>query len=727
MKKGTILFDDILTTIGEDAFKDCENITSITLPKKVNGILANAFQNCINLNEINYNGTSSDFKKIKFEANWNDNVPAEYAYCNDNKVRIKYNYLTFTALEDNCSIGFYNNPDSSVNPTIEYSFDKINWNTLTDNVTIENGSKMYCRGLNPNGISGGHGESGYNYFTGEGKFNVSGDIMSIIDYENTPETMVGTFYNLFGGNIDTSRDDFVDIVDASGLILSAKILTADCYQRMFSACISMVHGPQIKAEVLAPYCCWGMFIKCSSLIVAPELPATTLAGDCYYSMFSNCTSLTSAPELPATELADYCYFRMFRDCTSLTTAPVLPATVLATECYKEMFYDCSSLTTAPELPATTLTEWCYSNMFRGCTSLTTTPELPATELADYCYYRMFRDCTSLTTAPVLPATVLAEYCYSWMFEDCTKLNYIKCLATDVSAYMCTYGWVTNVSPTGTFVKHPDMSDWEINSVNGIPTGWTVNGGEIIEDESLPYVTFTAEEDGSSIGLNMLSTYQTLEYSRDTTIWNTFNTSTNISLNNGDKVYIRGVLTGNNTHSNCTRFKMSGKIAASGNCNAIWNYQDLNAPLKVGCGYGMFQDCTSLVTAPELPATVLAAICYSYMFYNCTSLVTAPELPAAELAYECYDFMFYNCTSLTTAPVLPATTLTERCYCYMFHNCTKLNHIACLATDRSAIGCTSNWVEGVSSTGTFIKHPNMNDWPTGENGIPSGWAVENAAL
>ena len=368
MKKGTILFDDILTTIGEDAFKDCENLTSITLPKKVNGILANAFQNCVNLNEINYNGNSSDFKKIKFEANWNDNVPAEYAYCNDSKVRIKYNYLTFTALEDNCSIGFYNNPDSSVNPTVEYSFDKVNWNTLTDNVTIENGSKMYCRGLNPNGISGGYGEGGYNYFTGEGKFNVSGDIMSIIDYENTPETMVGTFYNLFGGNIDTSRDNFVDIVDASNLILSAKVLTADCYQRMFSACMSMVYGPQIKAEVLAPYCCWGMFI--------------------------NCTSLTTAPELPATTLADSCYAYMFGSCTSLTTAP--------------------------ELPAMMLTEGCYISMFWGCTSL----------------------------------------------------NYIKCLATNISATDCITNWVEGVTSTGTFIKHPDMSNWT-TGVNGIPEGWTV--------------------------------------------------------------------------------------------------------------------------------------------------------------------------------------------------------------------------------------------------------------
>ena len=117
----------------------------------------------------------------------------------------------------------------------------------------------------------------------------------------------------------------------------------------------------------------------------------------------------------------------------------------------------------------------------------------------------------------------------------------------------------------------------------------------------PYVTFTAEEDNSSIGLISLSTNQTLEYSTDTTTWNTFEKTTNISLNNGDKVYVRGILSADNTSSNYTNFKMTGKIAASGNCNAIWNYQDLNTPLKAYCGYYMFRGCTSLTAAPELSA------------------------------------------------------------------------------------------------------------------------------
>ena len=242
-----------------------------------------------------------------------------------------------------------------------------------------------------------------------------------------------------------------------------------------------------------------------------------------------------------------------------------------------------------------------------------------------------------------------------------------------------------------------------------------------------YVTFTAEEDNSSVGLTRLSTNQTLEYSTDTTTWNTFDTTTNISLNNGDKVYVRGELSADNTSSNYTQFKMSGKIAASGNCNALWNYQDLNAPLKAYCGAYMFKECTSLTTVPELPATTLVNSCYNNMFRSCTSLTTAPELPATTLAHTCYGHMFCRCTSLTTAPELPVTELALYCYWNMFDGCTKLNYIKCLATDISANKCTSGWLSGVSSTGTFVKHPDMNDWTTGTSGIPSGWTVEDATL
>ena len=150
-------------------------------------------------------------------------------------------------------------------------------------------------------------------------------------------------------------------------------------------------------------------------------------------------------------------------------------------------------------------------------------------------------------------------------------------------------------------------------------------------------------------------------------------------------------------------------------------------LAYSCYGGMFNVCTSLTTAPALPATTLSQSCYNNMFYGCTSLTTAPVLPATTLAINCYGGMFQNCTSLTAAPELPATTLVNDCYRSMFYKCNRLNYIKCLATDISASDCTRYWVRNIASTGTFVKNPNMAGWTTGNNGIPTGWTVQDATI
>lgn len=128
----------------------------------------------------------------------------------------------------------------------------------------------------------------------------------------------------------------------------------------------------------------------------------------------------------------------------------------------------------------------------------------------------------------------------------------------------------------------------------------------------------------------------------------------------------------------------------------------------------------------LPATTLADGCYNRMFNGCGSLTSTPELPATTLAMGCYFYMFNGCTSLTTAPELPARTLVTNCYTGMFRNCTKLNYIKCLATDISANNCTTSWVYGVASSGTFYKNSSMfeSTWGRGVNGIPGNWSIYN---
>jgi hypothetical protein len=82
--------------------------------------------------------------------------------------------------------------------------------------------------------------------------------------------------------------------------------------------------------------------------------------------------------------------------------------------------------------------------------------------------------------------------------------------------------------------------------------------------------------------------------------------------------------------------------------------------------------------------------------------------------------------LTNAPELPATTLAEYCYEYMFANCSKLNYIKAMFITTPSEEYTGFWVDGVSSTGTFVKNVAATWDVTGSNGIPSGWTVETAS-
>ena len=117
-----------------------------------------------------------------------------------------------------------------------------------------------------------------------------------------------------------------------------------------------------------------------------------------------------------------------------------------------------------------------------------------------------------------------------------------------------------------------------------------------------------------------------------------------------------------------------------------------------------------------------------LLQDCSSLTDAPALPVETLAKYCYNGMFAGCSSLTTAPVLPAPTLADFCYVDMFSGCTNLRAVTCLATNISAADCTTDWLKdagtAVTGTKTFYKAASMENWTTGDNGIPSGWTVED---
>ena len=274
-------------------------------------------------------------------------------------------YVTFTAASEQ-TFKFYI-PDNfasalGANEYFEYSVGDGEWTqfkTTVDNIKFGGShGNLRLRGKSSKGtaLHSGADYSTIKFTTADSPVDCTGDIRTLIDYENY-----------------------------------ADVSTAD-----------------------AKFC--SLFYQNTELRTAPKLPATTLANYCYREMFTYCTALTTAPELPAKTLAELCYCLMFSGCTALTTAPALPAKSLAKSCYFQMFNGCTALTMAPTLPAETLASFCYQGMFSGCSALTTAPELPADTLAFGCYNEMFSGCTALSSVTMLAIDVSAERCLeNWLY------------------------------------------------------------------------------------------------------------------------------------------------------------------------------------------------------------------------------------------------------------------------------------------------------------------------
>ncbi len=269
----------------------------------------------------------------------------------------------------------------------------------------------------------------------------------------------------------------------------------------------------------------------------------------------------------------------------------------------------------------------------------------------------------------------------------------------------------------------------------------------------------------------------LEYSTDETHWKPYTIGETITLADSTFLLFRSGEHKNRKFSkndeNYYHFEISGPISAQGNIMSLLN-RDFSTPLTTYAFFALFEGCTSLLSAPELPATEMKSYCYNSMFANCTKLTSAPELPAKRLESNCYQHMFEGCTSLTSTPELPATYLVRECYhsmfngctsltsapklpamtldwgcysemfqgctslttapelpakelignCYqlMFKDCSKLRYVKALFTTSPSEETTKDWLSGVAASGTFVKSKNASWNVTGVHGIPKGWKI-----
>jgi hypothetical protein len=107
-----------------------------------------------------------------------------------------------------------------------------------------------------------------------------------------------------------------------------------------------------------------------------------------------------------------------------------------------------------------------------------------------------------------------------------------------------------------------------------------------------------------------------------------------------------------------------------------------------------------------------------LFSNCTTLTSAPDLPATHFGEFCYTLMFENCTSLTKAPYLPKPENFNGQYQYMFNGCSNLNEIEVGFTEWNDMSM-EGWLYNVSPTGTFICPKEL---PDNRMFIPKSWEI-----
>lgn len=259
------------------------------------------------------------------------------------------------------------------------------------------------------------------------------------------------------------------------------------------------------------------------------------------------------------------------------------------------------------------------------------------------------------------------------------------------------------------------------------------GDELVwekQSTTTPYITFSSPEPFTLAVYNAKKNWDgALEYSTDTKNWTVWDGTTVLSSRaSGNQyfIYLRGtgntVITGSSIY--IRRLVVSGEsVSCNGDIRTLLDYQNKqDSQMAAYCFDNLFYGCTSLISAPALPATTLSNRCYSEMFrgcvnltnapalpadrlsnycyyrmfFGCTSLVSAPELPATVLANECYESMFYGCTSLTSAPRLPATTMALACYSQMFENCVSLSSAPELPALELAQSCYSEMFRGCTS-------------------------------
>ena len=259
-------------------------------------------------------------------------------------------------------------------------------------------------------------------------------------------------------------------------------------------------------------------------------------------------------------------------------------------------------------------------------SVTINGNIKAYKHSDNKFYALINpNSTSSTTAPFLTLEV----------EDGTSKTTETLTTTPTFAAGKSYTYKLTVGKNKISVSGITVSDW--------------TPGEIIPDDNkakyIPYVTFKADE-WQTFQMTTNENYKItgLEYSVNGGDWITLTEDSHVSFGaeygdlrlRGKNPY--GTATSSSLYSTIAFGIENVDVACTGDIRTLLDWEKYKTVDTQNARFcWLFKNCSVLTSAPELPATTLAQICYYSMFSGCKKLSTVTMLAPSGQITSSYAF------------------------------------------------------------------------------------------
>lgn len=298
------------------------------------------------------------------------------------------------------------------------------------------------------------------------------------------------------------------------------------------------------------------------------------------------------------------------------------------------------------------------------------------------------------TALVIPGEVEGKLYFTT--DEATETPLVVKTGTLVAGKSYTYNLI--VGKNKVTIGDVTVAEWGTDKIEG---------GKA--EEYIPYVTFTADATQTFMMNEHDYEISRLEYSVGGNEWEAVKAGTGVTFG-GTKGDLR--LRGKNTAGTTIGSIMYATIKFT------------NSDVPVACT----GDIRTLLDWDNYTTVNTENARFNYLFENCSALTSAPELPATILADGCYQGMFKGCTNLTIAPELPATTLAFCCYNEMFEGCTKLSSVTMLASSKEITSkdyCVSKWLNNAGTDPGITRTLKVQDkaaYDALKKDLPTIWEI-----